>query len=75
MVKRLTKHGNSLALIIDRPILDLLKMDADTPLEVSTDGERLIVGPANQSVRRNKFERAQTQAHKQYKGAFQKLAE
>ena len=27
MVKRLTKHGNSLALVIDRPILDLLKID------------------------------------------------
>jgi len=23
MVKKLTKHGNSLALVIDRPILDL----------------------------------------------------
>jgi hypothetical protein len=28
MVKKLTKHGNSLALVIDRPILDLLKIDA-----------------------------------------------
>jgi hypothetical protein len=26
MVKTLTKHGNSLALVIDKPILDLLKI-------------------------------------------------
>ena len=41
MVKRLTKHGNSLALVIDRPILDLLKIDAETPLDLSTDARRL----------------------------------
>jgi hypothetical protein len=27
MIKKLTQHGNSLALVIDRPILDLLKID------------------------------------------------
>ena len=43
MVKKLTKHGNSLALVIDRPILDLLKIDPETLLEVSTDGKQLIV--------------------------------
>jgi hypothetical protein len=26
MVKKLTKHGNSLALVIDRAVLDLLKI-------------------------------------------------
>ncbi len=46
MVKRLTVIGNSLGLIIDRPILDLLHVDKDTPLELSTDGKALIVRPA-----------------------------
>ncbi len=75
MIKTLTKHGNSLALIIDRPILDLLKIDIETPLDISTDGERLIIGIAKPSVRRKKFEQAQEQSHQRYKGAFQKLAE
>jgi antitoxin component of MazEF toxin-antitoxin module len=52
MVKKLTKHGNSLALVIDRPILDLLKIDVETPLEISTDGQRLIVTPTVPSARR-----------------------
>ncbi len=43
MVKKLSKHGNSLALVIDRSILDLLKIDETTSLQVSTDGEALIV--------------------------------
>jgi antitoxin component of MazEF toxin-antitoxin module len=46
MVKQLTAIGNSLGLIIDRPILDLLHLDKDTPLELSTDGKALIVRPA-----------------------------
>ena len=74
MLKKLTKHGNSLALVIDRPILDLLKIDPETPLDVSTDGRKLIVAPAKPSARREKFEAAQEWAHKRYGKAFQKLA-
>jgi antitoxin component of MazEF toxin-antitoxin module len=75
MLKKLTKHGNSLALVIDRPILDLLKIDPETPLDISTDGRQLIVKPAKPSVRRKKFDEAQEWAHKRYGKAFQKLAE
>jgi antitoxin component of MazEF toxin-antitoxin module len=75
MVKKLTKHGNSLALVIDRPILDLLNIDTETPLDITTDGHRLIVAPAQQSERRRKFESAQRAAHKRYGKAFKKLAE
>jgi antitoxin MazE len=74
MLKKLTKHGNSLALVIDRPILDLLKFDTDTPLEISTDGTRLIVAPAEASDRRRRFEAAQGAAHKRYGKAFKQLA-
>lgn len=75
MIKKLTKHGNSLALVIDRPILDLLRIDADTPLDISTDGKRLIVAPSEATTRRKKFNAAQEWAHKRYGKAFQKLAE
>lgn len=75
MLKKLTKHGNSLALVIDRPILGLLNIDTETPLDLSTDGRRLIVAPAEQSGRRKKFEAAQRTAHKRYGGAFKRLAE
>jgi len=56
MLKKPTKHGNSLALVIDRSILDLLKIDAETLLEISTDGKQLIVAPAKASARPKKFE-------------------
>jgi len=75
MVKKLTKHGNSLALVIDRPILELLRIDQDTPLELSTDGKKLTVAPAQISARRKKFDEAQTIAHRRYGRAFKRLAE
>ena len=75
MVKKLTKHGNSLALVIDRPILDLLKIDPEMLLDVSTDGKQLIIAPSKPSARRKKFDAAQEWAHKQYGKAFRKLAE
>ena len=75
MVKKLTKHGNSLALVIDRPILELLNIDSETPLDLTTDGHRLIIAPAEQSERRRKFEAAQRTAHQRYGRAFKKLAE
>ena len=39
MIKTLTKHGNSLALVIEKPILELLGVDADTQFDISTDGQ------------------------------------
>ncbi|HEX7516595.1 MAG TPA: hypothetical protein VF345_04845 [Chthoniobacterales bacterium] len=46
LIKKLTKYGNSFALVIDRPILNLLGIDVDTPLEISTpDGKKLEITP------------------------------
>jgi len=74
MIKKLTKHGNSLALVIDRAILDLLKIDPETPIEITTDGKQLIVATAKPSARRKKFDTAQELTHKRYGKAFRKLA-
>ena len=53
MIKKLTAVGNSFGLIIERPILELLDIDKETPLEVRTDGEALIIRPQgkNRSAR------------------------
>jgi antitoxin component of MazEF toxin-antitoxin module len=50
MLKKLIKHGNSLAIVIDKPILDLLKITEDTPLEIETlDGKSLHITPLKDS--------------------------
>lgn len=45
MQKTLSSIGNSLGLIIERPILELLNIDKETPLEIKTDGKALIITP------------------------------
>jgi antitoxin component of MazEF toxin-antitoxin module len=45
MIKKLIQHGNSAALVIDKPILELLNISIDTPFEVTTDGRSLILSP------------------------------
>lgn len=74
MVKRLTRHGNSMALVIDRSILDLLKIAPDTLLDISTDGEKLIVSPVRHEERAGKFNESLDKANKQYDHALKRLA-
>ncbi|MBI1292928.1 AbrB/MazE/SpoVT family DNA-binding domain-containing protein [bacterium] len=76
MIKTLTKHGNSLALVIERPILDLLKIEADTPLEISTDGRRLIIAAAEPTESREaRFQAVLEETNNRYGKALKKLAE
>jgi antitoxin MazE len=74
MIKRLTKHGNSLALIIDKSILELLQIDVQTPLSITTDGECLVVSPARDAGRQRQFRRALKGVNTRYAGALKRLA-
>jgi antitoxin component of MazEF toxin-antitoxin module len=49
MRKNLSVIGNSLGLVIEKPILELLNITRDTELEVTTDGTRLIVEPVQEA--------------------------
>ena len=75
MVKKLTKHGNSLALIIDRAVLDLLEINDDTPLDITTDGQVLVITPVRDGARREKFNNALRSVNKKYGRALKHLAE
>ena len=75
MIKKMTKHGNSLALVIDRPVLELLKIDADTPLEISTDGRMLMISPLRDAKRRKRFEQALAKTNRTYGRALKRLAD
>jgi antitoxin MazE len=75
VIKKLTKHGNSLALVLDRGVLDILEIDADTPLNIKTDGRSLIVTPAQTPARQKKLQTALAKVNRQYDPALKKLAE
>lgn len=75
MMKRLVKHGNSLALVIDRGVLDLLDIDAETPLSITTDGQCLVVSPVKDRARRARFAEAVREGNRRYGRALKRLAE
>jgi antitoxin component of MazEF toxin-antitoxin module len=75
MAKKLTKTGNSLALVLDRALLEQTGIDAETPLEVSTNGEVIVISPVRAERRTARLKRVMEKAHGRYAGAFKRLAE
>ena len=76
MIKQLMRTGNSYALVLDRAILDLVKIGPDTPLEISTDdGRRLIVAPAVGQNRRRKLRKALAWTNRKHAKTPKRLAE
>ena len=74
--KKLTKHGNSYALVIERPILDLLGIDGNTVLSISSpDGHSLVITPEQTTSRQHQFEEALAQVNKKYGKALKRLAD
>lgn len=75
MLKRLQTIGNSSGIIIDKPILELLKITAETELELTTDGERLILTPLRDTLSRaERLAAAQRRTLANHEDTFRKLA-
>lgn len=74
MIKTLTKHGNSYALIIDKPILDLLKITPESSLELSTDGKVLTVSPVSESSRQARLSKSLAKVNTRHSKALKRLA-
>jgi antitoxin MazE len=75
MIGRLLKYGDALALIIDPELLELLGIDAETALEVTTDGAVLIVSPIRDENRRERFREALLTANERYHDMLERLSE
>jgi hypothetical protein len=73
--RKLKKHGDKLALVIEKSVLDLLGIEANTLLSITTDGQCLIVAPAKKKVRRKRFQSAVAQGHRKYGKALKRLAD
>lgn len=74
MVKTLTRLGNSSALVVDKPIMELLEIDNDTPLKITVEGRRLIVEPAVGTERVARFRAAMHKTGKRHAELFRRLA-
>jgi putative addiction module antidote len=78
MSKKLTKHGNSLALVIDKPLLEALKINQNTDLEISIDKGKLIIQPkekTKKSLTEKDIDKIAEKIMKKYAPVLKKLAD
>ena len=75
MIKTLQRHGNSQALVLDKPILEMLGAGEDTPLQLSVSGGSLIVTPVNSGIGRDEIDRAFENLQPRYGDMLRRLAE
>ena len=72
MIKKMVQHGNSAAIIIDKPVMELLDFDIDTPLEISTDGKNLIISPIPNPDRMEKLKASLSKINKKHRKTLEK---
>ncbi len=70
MLKKLVQHGNSSALVIEKPILELLNIDQNSTLEVTTDGKSLIIKPIEKNI-----SKSLEKVNKAHRNTLKKLAQ
>ena len=74
MVKRLTKSGNSVALVLDKGLLEAANIEEGAEVEVSTNGEVIIVTPVRAKNRKDKLRSVMERVNRDFAGAFARLA-
>lgn len=75
MIKKLQRHGNSQALVIDRALMEAVGIEDDCPLQVSVSGNSLIVTPVHVGVGREKVAEAIAKLRPRYGDMLKRLAE
>ena len=76
LIKKLTKQGNSYSLIIDKALIDLLDIDPDAPLALTTnDGHSFVVTPVKDEIFSEAAEKKLKAFKKKYGNALKRLAE
>jgi len=75
MIKKLRKVGNSQALILDKGILELLNIDNQTPLDVSTNGDIILIKPIRDKKRQEQLQKNLDLINDKYGDVLKKLAE
>ena len=74
MVKNLRRLGNSSALIIDKALMDLLEITADSPLKLTVENHRLIIEPLNEAERKARVRSISKKLVKENAELYRRLA-
>lgn len=75
MIKTLTKHGNSNALVIEKPIMEAMGITEDSPLQITVSGQSLIISKADTGLGPERVRELTKKARKRYGKALKRLAD
>ena len=75
MVKKLIQHGNSAAIVIDKPIMEILNITNETTFELSTDGKNLILSPQVENNQEETIIHSLERINKKYGAVLRRLGE
>jgi antitoxin component of MazEF toxin-antitoxin module len=75
MIKTLKKHGNSLALVIEKPVMEALGITENTPLQLTVNGNVLMVAPVNVGIGKEQVERSLKKMRRRYGAMLKRLAD
>ncbi len=74
MVKTLTKHGNSQALVIDKALIEEMGIDESTPLQITVQGGRMIICPVQSSAQEPDYVASVEKVMRERDGLLKRLA-
>ena len=74
IVKKLTRSGNSAALVIDRTLMRLMDIDADTELKITVQGRKMTVEPLTPDDRSTRLRKSLQKTGRKNAELFRRLA-
>jgi antitoxin component of MazEF toxin-antitoxin module len=74
MIKTLQPHGNSKALVIEKPLLEALGIGPKTQLQITVSGNSLVVTPLEIGVSSEELDASLRKLRPRYKRMLQRLA-
>ena len=74
MVTKLTRTGDSVAVVLDKAVVDALGLAEGSAVEVSTDGQVITIAPVQAVSDEERLRAAEKWAHDTYASAFERLA-
>lgn len=75
MIKTLKRHGNSHALLVDKPLMEAIGIDSSSRLQITISGNSLVVTPVEAGIGRAEVEQAVESLLPRYGDMLKRLAE
>jgi antitoxin component of MazEF toxin-antitoxin module len=75
MIRQLKKHGNSHALVLEKPVMEALGITPESKLQVTINGRSLVITPAEVGLGREAVEESLKKLRPRYNDMLKKLAE